>query len=206
MFPTRVFPKPVCWRFSAIWNHGRQKGDLGSTPGFWKLQHKKVVFAVSSGKKQISPLFPPLAEKFWKNPLLPPPREKILPISMPETRILKKLELLLHSNTVELAYFVTSRGLQKSDDLGEATNYAAGENYHRSSQVRNQLRTPGGAKSFLRGAQIFWTVSNSFKLCPTNFSREGEYFSRGAFSPLVTGLEARMLYHGSLHTWCFYFQ
>jgi len=31
-------------------------------------------------------------------------------------------------------------------------------------QARNQLGIPGGAKSFLRGAQIFWTVSNSFKL------------------------------------------
>jgi len=26
--------------------------------------------------------------------------------------------------TVEFAYFVTSRGLEKSDDLGEVTNYA----------------------------------------------------------------------------------
>jgi len=25
-------------------------------------------------------------------------------------------------------------------------------------QARNQLGTPGGAKSFLRGAQIFWTM------------------------------------------------
>jgi len=31
-------------------------------------------------------------------------------------------------------------------------------------QARNQLGTPGGAKSFLRGAQIF-------KLCPTHLSR-----------------------------------
>ena len=33
-------------------------------------------------------------------------------------------------------------------------------------QARNQLGTAGGAKSFLRGAQIFWTISNSFKLSP----------------------------------------
>jgi len=46
-------------------------------------------------------------------------------------------------------------------------------------QARNQLATPGGAKSFPRGAQIFWTMSSNFKL-PTHFSRGGEKFSRGA--------------------------
>ena len=34
----------------------------------------------------------------------------------------------------------------------------------RDMQARNQLGTPGGAKSFLRGAQVF-------KRCPTHFSR-----------------------------------
>jgi len=52
-----------------------------------------------------------------------------------------------------------------------------------SMQARNQLGTPGGAKSFLRGSQIFWTMSNNFKRCPMNFSREGENFSRGSFAP-----------------------
>jgi len=55
-------------------------------------------------------------------------------------------------------------------------------------QARNQLGTPGGAMSFPRGAKIFWTMSNSFKLCPTHFSRVGENFSRGVSPPLVTGL------------------
>jgi len=32
----------------------------------------------------------------------------------------------------------------------------------RCQQARNQLGTPGGAKRFLRGAQIFWTMSNIF--------------------------------------------
>jgi len=41
------------------------------------------------------------------------------------------------------------------------------------NQARNQLGTPGGAKSFLRGAKIF-------KLCPTHFSRGAKI--------LVTGL------------------
>jgi len=45
-------------------------------------------------------------------------------------------------------------------------------------QARNQLGTPGGAKSFLRGAQIFKTMSISFKPCPTHFSKEGENFCR----------------------------
>ena len=46
------------------------------------------------------------------------------------------------------------------------------------NQARNQLGTPGGAKSFLRGVQIFWTLSNIFKLYPTHFSRGGEKFYR----------------------------
>ena len=58
-------------------------------------------------------------------------------------------------------------------------------------QARNQLGTPGGAKSFLWGAQIFLTMSNSFKLRPTALSRGSEKFCKGGFSPLcplVTGL------------------
>ena len=47
------------------------------------------------------------------------------------------------------------------------------------TRPRNQLATPGGAKSFPRGAQMFWTMSSNFKL-PTHFSRGGEKFSRGA--------------------------
>jgi len=41
-------------------------------------------------------------------------------------------------------------------------------------QARNQLGTPEGAKSFLRRAQMFQTLSNSFKLCSTHFSTAGE--------------------------------
>ena len=44
------------------------------------------------------------------------------------------------------------------------------------AQARNQLWTPVGAKSFLRGAQFFLTVSNSFKLRPTYFSRGAKFF------------------------------
>jgi len=50
-------------------------------------------------------------------------------------------------------------------------------------QARNQLGTPGGAKSFPRGAQIFWTTSNIFKLCPTHFTRGGEKFFWGRSRP-----------------------
>jgi len=72
-----------------------------------------------------------------------------------------------------------------------------------SNQARNQLGTPGVAKSFLRGAQIFQTmpdrffqggekvcrggfaplppvhgpVSSTFKVCPAHFSRGGKNFS-----------------------------
>jgi len=55
-------------------------------------------------------------------------------------------------------------------------------------QARNQLGTPGGAKSFLRGAQFFWTMSNSFKLYQTHFSRGAKNFLGRASPPLVTGL------------------
>jgi len=55
-----------------------------------------------------------------------------------------------------------------------------------SIQARNQLGTPGGgAKSFLRWAQIFRIVSNSLNLSPTHFSRGVEKFSRGSFSDLA---------------------
>ena len=33
-------------------------------------------------------------------------------------------------------------------------------------QARSQLGTPRGAKSFLRGPQIFYTMSNIFEICP----------------------------------------
>jgi len=39
----------------------------------------------------------------------------------------------------------------------------------RKTQARNQLGTPGVAKSFLRRAQIFLTMSNSFQLCSAHF-------------------------------------
>ena len=53
-----------------------------------------------------------------------------------------------------------------------------------SNQALNQLGTPGVAKSFLRGPQIFQTMS-------IGFSRGGEKVCRGGFAPLspvITGL------------------
>ena len=50
-------------------------------------------------------------------------------------------------------------------------------------QARYQLGTPGGAKSFPRGAQIFWTMSNIIKLCPTHFSSGAKSFSMGLRPP-----------------------
>ena len=52
------------------------------------------------------------------------------------------------------------------------------------AQARNELETPGMAKSFLRGAQVFVTMSSSFQLCPTDFSRGDENFAGGAKPPL----------------------
>ena len=59
------------------------------------------------------------------------------------------------------------------------------------AQVLNQLGTPEVAKSVLRGAEILQTMSNSFQLYPTDFSRGSEKVCRGGFvplPPLVTGL------------------
>jgi len=50
---------------------GVRKGDSGGQAPPWILNilAKKVVFLVSSGKKQILLLLDPL-DKFWKNPLV----------------------------------------------------------------------------------------------------------------------------------------
>jgi len=45
---------------------------------------------------------------------------------------------------------------------------------------RNQLGTSSGAKSFLRGAQIFQTMSNSFKTCPTHYCSGAKKILGGA--------------------------
>jgi len=58
-------------------------------------------------------------------------------------------------------------------------------------QARNQFGTPRGAKSFLRGVLIFYTMSNRFELCPKHFSRGAKNFL-GGFAPLVTGLGTRV--------------
>ena len=47
-------------------------------------------------------------------------------------------------------------------------------NWKHFKQARNQLVTPGGAKSVLRGDQIFKTISIGFELCP--FFQGGEKF------------------------------
>jgi len=59
------------------------------------------------------------------------------------------------------------------------------------AQARNQLGTPGGAKSFLRGVQNFKTMSNTFQYAQQIFVGEGEKICKGDFallSPLVTSL------------------
>ena len=55
-------------------------------------------------------------------------------------------------------------------------------------QARNQLGSPGEEKSFLRGAQIFWTIglSHIFKLYPTHFSRGAKILLRGLRPPCAT--------------------
>ena len=65
---------------SVFWAMGVGRGLAGGTlppPWIFKCLPKKVVFLVSSGKNQISPLLPPL-EKCRKNPLVAS-LEKIFP-------------------------------------------------------------------------------------------------------------------------------
>jgi len=61
----------------------------------------------------------------------------------------------------------------------------------RAKQAHNQLGTPGVAKSFLRGARIFETLSNIFKLCPTHFCRGVKTILRAP--PLVRSYRAKSL-------------
>jgi len=74
----------------------------------------------------------------------------------------------------------------KHSDRGHSSNNLELLTDRTFRKVRNQLGTPGGAKSFPRGAQMFRTMSNIFKLCPTHFSSGGENFCRG-LSPLGYG-------------------
>ena len=57
-------------------------GRVGLSPWILKWLAKKVVFSISRTENQISPLLAQPWKKFWENPLLPPPLEKILPKPM----------------------------------------------------------------------------------------------------------------------------
>jgi len=57
----------ILW--TSLW---ASKGGSKSPLGFWNYWQKKVVFSISRGKKQISPLPPPW-KKIWENPLLAAP-------------------------------------------------------------------------------------------------------------------------------------
>jgi len=59
--------------------HGRRRGGQGrgKPPWILKILAKKVVFPISRGEKQISPLLAPSWNKFWENPLLPFPGKKL---------------------------------------------------------------------------------------------------------------------------------
>jgi len=56
-------------------------GGGGKSHWILKISSKKVVFLVSSGKKQFHHFWAPL-EEFWKKTLVPSPLEKILPTPM----------------------------------------------------------------------------------------------------------------------------
>ena len=66
---------------------GVRRGGRGGKhhPGFWNYLQKKVVFSISSGKKQISPLLAHPGKSFGKIPYCPP-LEKILPTPMCSVR------------------------------------------------------------------------------------------------------------------------
>jgi len=81
---------------------------------------------------------------------------------------------LTERNTVR--YFTKLFGKQKSGIRAAGT-----------AQCRTvtRLGRQEGQRDFW-GAQIFWTMSNSFKIYPTNFSRGGKNFSMG-FTPRSYG-------------------
>ena len=81
-------------------NMGVGRGSLCLSPGFWKFEQKKVVFLVSNGKKQISPLLaPPPRNNFSKNPLVPP-LKKILPTPIyNEIHFFKTFPIAKHHNS-----------------------------------------------------------------------------------------------------------
>ena len=58
--------------------------------------------------------------------------------------------------------------------------------YSIDNQTCNQLGTSGGAKSFLRGAQIFLFMSTGFKLCAKHFP-EWRKILQGSLSPAGYG-------------------
>ena len=85
----------------------------------------------------------------------------------------------------ELSYFaiqIQSWFLKSQSKSNHSLKYFSNV---KSKQACNQLGTPGGAKTFLRWAHIFWTMSNSFKQCPTRFPNGAK---KNFASPLVTGL------------------
>ena len=71
---------------------GRQGWAL-APPGFWNYKQKKVVFSISRGKKQISPLLAPPGKNFGKIPYLPPPGKNPSDAHASATALLVKLGL-----------------------------------------------------------------------------------------------------------------
>jgi len=88
-----------------------------------------------------------------------------------------------------LRFFLNNSSITISEWMSHY-DYSSKKNNNPSdgfAQARNQLGKSGGAKSFLRGAQIFQTMSNNFKLCPTHLSRGAKRFAREASPPFPPG-------------------
>jgi len=93
--------------------------------------------------------------------------------------ITKILHMCCRKNGIELTIFLQGKLFQRKTAKKEP-----------KKQVRNQLWTPGGTKSFLRGPNFLnYSMSTSFKLRPTYFSRGDEKFCKGAKPPAPTGYD-----------------
>jgi len=69
-------------------------------------------------------------------------------------------------------------------------------------QARNQLTTPGVAKSFLRGVQVFSNMSNSLQLCLTDFFQRRQKIFQGGEAPLLRTWFNVQTCEAALKTYC----
>jgi len=86
---------------------------------------------------------------------------------------LKKIILKTDTISIEYKHTQSSLSTKQIDKNNHKKAFIAALDAEQQCyrQARSQLGTPGWAKSFLRGAQIFEPMSINFELFPTHISR-----------------------------------